>query len=190
VERSRLRPSRRWRLWCDQVTISCAATIGPTPGSSSSAGTVARTRARISRSSRLASSVATSMRWASERSATIVASRSGVRELERRKRLQRRTSSPTGSRRSSCRSISGAVTITLPSWTSATRRTSTALLRASSSTRNASCCCPERGIATVSLASAVRAARTASSGSSLPRRRRSPRLVRATSWSRCSCRVR
>jgi hypothetical protein len=27
-------------LWCDQVPISWAATVGPTPGSSSSAGTV------------------------------------------------------------------------------------------------------------------------------------------------------
>ena len=35
--------SERTRPWCDQVTISCAATIGPTPGSSSSSGTSART---------------------------------------------------------------------------------------------------------------------------------------------------
>ena len=94
--------SLRTRSWCDQVTISCAATIGPTPGSSSSSGT---SRADVSRGSRArarsASRVAAWMRRASERRTRIVASWSGVRELERRKRLQRRSSSPTGSRRSS-----------------------------------------------------------------------------------------
>ena len=47
--------SERTRPWCDQVTISWAATIGPTPGSSSSLGASARTWARISRSSSAAS---------------------------------------------------------------------------------------------------------------------------------------
>ena len=52
---------------------------------------------------------------------------------------------PTGNCRSSSRRLAGAVTITLRSCTSASRRTSTALRRASKSTRNASCRCPERG---------------------------------------------
>ena len=90
---------------CDQVTISCAATIGPTPGSSSSWGTSARTWPRISCSSSSASSVAASIRRASERRTSTIASSSGVREPERRKRLQRRISCVTGSRRSSSRSF-------------------------------------------------------------------------------------
>ena len=40
--------SERTRPRCDQATISCAATIGPTPGSSSSCGASARTWPRIS----------------------------------------------------------------------------------------------------------------------------------------------
>ncbi|MEJ7655399.1 MAG: hypothetical protein WKH64_19725 [Chloroflexia bacterium] len=40
--------SERSRPWCDQATISWAATIGPTPGSSSSRGASARTCPRIS----------------------------------------------------------------------------------------------------------------------------------------------
>ncbi len=43
--------SERSRPGCDQATISWAATIAPTPGSSSSVGARARTWARISRSS-------------------------------------------------------------------------------------------------------------------------------------------
>ena len=97
------------------------------------------------------------MRRASERSTRMIASSSGVRELERRKWLQRRSSFPSGSRRSSSRKLSGAVTITLRSWTIATRRTSTALRRASKSRRSASCRSPERGSARVVLASAERA---------------------------------
>jgi hypothetical protein len=54
-----------------------------------------------------------SIRRASERSARTIASSSGVREAERRKRLQRRINCPTGSCRSSSRTLSGAVTITL-----------------------------------------------------------------------------
>ncbi len=88
--------SERTRSRCDQVTISCAATIGPTPGSSSSSGTSARTWPRISRSSSSASAVAASIRRASERRTSTIASSSGVRELERRKRLQRRISCATG----------------------------------------------------------------------------------------------
>jgi hypothetical protein len=41
--------SERTRPGCDQVTINCAATIGPAPGSSSSRGASARTWVRISR---------------------------------------------------------------------------------------------------------------------------------------------
>jgi hypothetical protein len=68
----------------------------------------------------------------------MVASWAGVREPERRKRLQRLSSSPSGSRRSSSRSSSGAVTITLRSCTSATLRVSTAVRLASKSSRSAS----------------------------------------------------
>ena len=86
-----------------------------------------------------------------------------------------------GSRRSSSRSCSGAVTITLRSWTSATRRTSTALRRESSSTRSASWRWPARGSGAASRPRVQhRAARIASSGSSLPRSRRSARAWRPT----------
>ena len=100
--------SERTRPWCDQVTISWAATIGPTPGSSSSCGASARTCPRISRSSSSAS-CGRGLDPLRERAQhePIVASSSGVRELERRKRLQRSSSSPTGSRRSSSRSRRG-----------------------------------------------------------------------------------
>ena len=62
----------------------------------------------------------------------------------------------------------GAVTITLRSCTSASRPTSTALRRAISNKRSASRRSPERGSASVSLASAARAVRIASSESSCP----------------------
>src|SRR3954447_24720167 len=62
--------SERTRARGDQLTISCAATIGPTPDSSRSCGTSARTWLMISRSSSFASAVATSIRRASERSAS------------------------------------------------------------------------------------------------------------------------
>ena len=55
--------------------------------------------------------------------------------------------------------FSGAVTITLRSWTSATRRTSTALRRASNSTRRASWRSPARGIV-IALARERRARRS------------------------------
>jgi hypothetical protein len=178
----RAKAASEWtRPRCDQLTISCAATIGPTADSVNSSGTSARTWPVISCSSSFASSVVASILRASERSASTIASSSGVRECERRKRLQRRTNCVIGSRRSSSRRCSGAVTITLRSWTRACRRASTALRRASSSTRNASCRSPERGSVSVSVASPVRAARIASRGSSLPRSRRSPRAWRPTS---------
>ena len=88
---------------------------------------------------------------------------------------------PTGRCRSSWRSVSGAVTITLRSWTSASRRTSTALRRASNSTRRASWRSPARGSVIALAARAERAALIASSGSSLPCKRRSARAVRPTS---------
>jgi hypothetical protein len=88
---------------------------------------------------------------------------------------------PTGSPRSSSRSWSGAVTITPRRCPSASRRTSTALRRAISSSRSASRRSPDLGSASVSLASAARAVRAASSASSLPRRRRSARGVRLIS---------
>jgi hypothetical protein len=68
------------------------------------------------------------------------------------------------------------VTITLRSCTSAWRRTSAALRRASSSSRNASRLCPARGKASSPLASVARAARVASSPSSLARSRRAATL--------------
>ena len=107
------------------------------------------------------------------RSTCRVPSSSGVAVLERRRRLQRWISRWAGSARSSSRRPSGVVTITLRSWTSACWRTSTALRRASSSRRSASRRCPARGSASVLLARAARAARIASSGSFLPRKRRS-----------------
>ena len=88
---------------------------------------------------------------------------------------------PTGSPRSSWRSGSGAVTITARSCVSASRRTSTALRRATSRSRNVSRRSPVRGSASVSAASAARAVRAASRLSSLPRSRRSVRGVRLTS---------
>jgi hypothetical protein len=54
--------SERSRPWCDQATISWAATAGPTPGSSSRAGASARTWPGSSRSSSSASMVADSER--------------------------------------------------------------------------------------------------------------------------------
>ena len=81
--------------------------------------------------------------------------------------------------RSSSRSRSGAVTITPRSCVSASRRTSTALRRATSSSRSASRRSPDRGNASVSLASAARAVRAASSVSSLPPSRLSARGARA-----------
>ena len=174
--------SERTRSWCDQVTISCAATIGPTPGSSSSSGTSARTWARISRSSSSASWVAAWMRRASERRTRIVASWSGVRELERRKRLQRRSSSPSGSRRSSSRRLVGrghdhAAELD--------ERDPAHVDGAAPSEQQH----PQR-LLPLSRARQRRRARlrapsglhgVASSGSSLPRSRRSPRLLRPTS---------
>ncbi len=98
---------------------------------------------------RLLPTVAAWTRRARVRSTSVAASSSGVRELERRRRLQRSSSRCCGSPRSSWRSWSGAVTITLRSCTSACRRTSTALRRASSSSRSASRRCPARGSASV-----------------------------------------
>ena len=85
-----------------------------------------------------------------------------------------------------------AVTITLRRCTSASRRTSTALRRAISSSRSASQPWPERGKASLSLASAARAIRIASSESSLPAGRRSALGVRliASTASPCSLRKR
>ena len=71
--------SERTRPLCDQLTISWAATIGPTPGSSSSLGASARTWARISVCSSAASSVADWTRRARVRSTSVAASSSGVR---------------------------------------------------------------------------------------------------------------
>ena len=105
------------------------------------------------------------------RSTSPVASSSTVAGAERRKRLQRWISCPRQPR-SSSRSGSGAVTITRVV-AQCSRRTSTALRRASSRTRSASRRSPARGSVSVSAASAVRAALTASSGSLLPRSRRS-----------------
>ena len=79
-----------------------------------------------------------------------------------------RAAAAQAARAARSRSSSGAVTITLRSCTSASRRTSTALRRATISSRSASRRCPARGSASVSLASAARAARVASSASSLP----------------------
>ena len=62
---------------------------------------------------------------------SLFASSSGVHELERRSRLQRQINRLAGSPRSCSRSRSGQVTITLRNCTSASRRTSTALRRAS-----------------------------------------------------------
>ncbi len=86
------------------------------------------------------------------------------------------------------RSSSGAVTITLRSWTSATRRTSTALRRASKQHAQSLLTLPRPRQRERSVASAERAARIASSGSSLPRSRRSARLVRPTSCTARRCR--
>jgi hypothetical protein len=72
-------------------------------------------------------------------------------------------------------------TITPRSWASPSRRTSTALRRATSNSRKASRRSPARGSASVSLANAAHAALAASSASFLPRRRRSIRGVRLTS---------
>ena len=146
--------SERSRPWCDQATISCAATIGPTPGSSSSAGARACTWLRISCSSSPASWVAALILRARLRKTSRVASSSAV-VLERRRRLQRSSSLPVGSSRSSSRSRSGAVTITPRSCPSASRPTSTALRRATNNNRSASRRSPLRGRASVSLASAA-----------------------------------
>jgi hypothetical protein len=76
--------SERTRPGCDQATSSWAATIGPTPGSSSSPGASARTCARISPSSSAASAVAASIRRARLRKTSRVASSSAPAEPERR----------------------------------------------------------------------------------------------------------
>ena len=172
--------SERTRPWCDQATISCAATIGPTPGSSSSVGASARTWAWISCSSSSASTVAAFARRARLRRTSRVVTSSAAPGL-RRKWLQRSSSFPLGSARSSCRSWSGAVTITARSCANAWRRTSTAPRRAISSRRSASRRSPLRGRAFAAPASAARAVSTASSLSSLPRRRRLLPGVRLTS---------
>jgi hypothetical protein len=106
------------------------------------------------------------------RSTSLVASSSAPADVERCMRLQRSSGLPTGSRRSCWRGRSGAVTITARGCVSASRRTSTALRRAISSSRTGSRRSPTRASASVSLASAARAVRAASSGSSGERRRR------------------
>jgi hypothetical protein len=110
-----------------------------------------------------------------------LASSSAPAERVRRKRPQRSSNLPSGSRRSSSRSGSGAVTITARSCVSASRRASTALRRASSNSRNASRRSPVRGSARLSLASVARAFLAASRASSLPRSRRSLRGARLAS---------
>ena len=130
--------SERSRPRCDQATISCAATIGPTPGSSSSCGCE---RAHV------AEQVAfelVSFECCSFDAAREAAQHELCRDLVdacwllRRRRQQRSSSLPVASPRSSSRSRSGAVTITPRSCVSASRRTSTALRRATSSSRSAS----------------------------------------------------
>ena len=93
--------SERTRPGCDQVTISCAATIGPSPASSSSWGASARTCARISRSS----SAASLSRPRSVARGCAGRGSSRARRCARAraaKRLQRWISRPAGSPRS-CR---------------------------------------------------------------------------------------
>ena len=103
--------------------------------------------------------------------------------LVRRRRLHRARNLPIRSVRSSSRRLSGAVTITARSCPSASRRTSTALPCDQQQPQRLTPFAA-RGRASVSLASAARAVRTASRASSLPRSRRSlcgTRLSRAPS---------
>ena len=169
--------SERTRPWCDQATISCAATIGPTPGSSSSRGASARTWPRISRSSSCgldgrcldpageacaarASSPAR-RRWPSSSGGSGCSARAAAAPAARAARC----AEPIGCGHDHAAQLH-------ERFAGAHRRRCGARPAAAAAPPVAR---PSRASASVSLASAARAARTASSGSSLPRSRRSLR---------------
>ena len=135
---SRAKQASEWtRSRRDQVTISWAATIGPTPGSFRSSGTSDPTCLRdlvLELVGLPGHGFDPPGQRAQRQDDRVLIDRTRVGAAE----AAAATHCPSGSRRSSSRSCSGAVTITLRSWTSATRRTSTALRRAKSSTHNAS----------------------------------------------------
>ena len=127
--------SSPWSPGCDQATISCAATIGPMPGSLSSAGASVRTWPSSSRSSSAASRVAASMRRARLRKTSRFASSSALAEVERRRRLQRSSSFPTDSP-CSCARLVGGGDDDCPELPERFAGTSTALRRATTSSRS------------------------------------------------------
>ena len=162
--------SERTRPRCDQATSSWAATIGPTPGSSSSCGASGRVRgSRVSWAARVAASIRRAAQHdpCRARPGSPAGGEGGARS----------SSLPTGSRRSCSRRPSGTVTITPRSCPSASRRTSTALRRVISSSRSASRRCPRRGRASVSLARALLLAPSAPRQASHPCRADVARLA-------------
>ena len=134
----------------------------PTPGSSSSAGAIARTRGIIANSSSRHSSVSCRTRFAVLRSDSFVAAYSGSAAVSGRRRWQRPTNSISGRPRSSSRKSVGAVTTSALRTLIAATRASFALSRAVMSVRSPSRAPRERGVAQALRPKISRAARTAS----------------------------
>ena len=163
---------------CDQVTISWAATIGPMPGSSSSSGRArargrgSRVRARRLRRSRPGCGGRASAARGSSRAGRVCASSSGGSGCSGR-----------GARRAAAGAARGGVLRCGDDHAAQLDERDAARRRRRFGGPAAAAVAPPaaRRLAArdrCSLASAERAARTASSGSSLPRSRRSLRLVR------------
>ncbi len=163
--------SERIRPGCDQLTQSCAATIGPMPGSASSCGTALAVRALRSVSAVLASSVSARARRASRRSdctRTQVSRSSDPRERSVEQAAIRPAMLRSCRRR---RSSSGAVITKSRIWLRTAVRWRTNRSRSTSSSRAASRSPSMRGCRTDLAANADRAASSASMGSLLPARR-------------------
>jgi hypothetical protein len=127
--------AERSRPAYDQLTRTCAALIGPTPGSSSSHGEIPHTNRVSSTSSSVASALRPCTRRAVARRARTVMRCSGVLAVRSRSRAQWVTWAVLVWWRSSARSSSGAPTISAFNWLIAQVLAVTAACRVTSSTR-------------------------------------------------------